>query len=438
MEYTIKKDDLFYVISGHSEILHHNHYIHQHGTVKAPQLSDVSLELNKDQKTEIKKRQSKPYLFAPSKSDDETTEPEETEILKRMRGEPKDHDLVNWEPHRVPLSVQHTGQFKQNYKKGIKKITRWKVSKKNHLIVAGDFSNLEFILKALRDPHLPVVHIVLLGPKPPEKRFWRFEMDLTKVYYVRGSPTSKFDWTKCAAKDAAYAVIFGGPDRNDSQTILSALACKEAAPELYVTTDLYDESSIQYLEESVGGPFWSSFSFMSGSAFCDSIFERLIVCGHYNEHIMDLLQVIITRETLQRKLQSRLMAIRVPLPFVGKTYIDFFKFSYLYGCVPVALYRRQESFPYSYTNPDPNTVLDAKDLIMILIPNTLNKPKNKDLLESLKKGDILVGENHFDTWKKTVGRFKEHDQEIEKLEELKEEDDTPYYAFDEQNKCIVM
>jgi len=380
------------------------------------------------------KRQNKPYLFAPSHSDDEPGSLEEPEEIKTQRGEPK-IDLVNWEPHRVPLSVQHTEQFKRNYKRGIKKITRWEVKKKNHLIVAGDFSNLEFILKALRDPHLPVVHIVLLGPKPPEKRFWRFETDLTKVYYVRGSPTSKFDWMKCAAKDAAYAVIFGGPDRNDSQTILSALACKEAAPDLYVTTDLYDESSIQYLEESAGGPFWSSYSFMSGSAFCDSIFERLIVCGHYNEHLMDLLQVIITRETLQRKLQSKLMSISVPPPFVGKTYLNFFKFSYLYGCVPVALYRRKENIPYTYTNPDPDTVIDAKDLIMILIPNILNKPKNKELLKSLKQGDIFEGEKYFETWRKSAGRFKDVHENIEELKE----DDTQYYSFDEQSsKCIVM
>jgi len=299
---------------------------------------------------------------------------EETEIHER--GEPKEIDLENWEPHRVPLSVQHTEKFKRKYKQGIRKITRWDVRKKNHLIVAGDFSNLEFILKALRDPDIPAVPIVLLGPEPPSKRFWRWEKDLSRVYYVRGSPTSKYDWTKCAAKYAQHALIFGGADRNDAQTILSALACKETAPNLYITTDLYDESSIQYLDE-FRGSFWSSPSFMSGRVFCDSIFERFTVCGHYNEHLMDLLQVMITREVLQRKHQSRLMGMPVPRPFVNKHYIDYFEFSALYGCVPVALYRTKDNHEYTYTNPDPTTRLDANDKIMLLVPNNLIKEKKK-------------------------------------------------------------
>jgi len=244
---------------------------------------------------------------------------------------------------------------------------------------------------------------------------------LSKVYYVRGSPTSKYDWGKCAVKDASRALILGGAERNDSQTILSTLACKEAAPDLYITTDLYEEASIQYLDESYlfGGSFWSSDLYMSGRAFCDSIFERFIVCGHYNEHLMDLLQVIITREAFQREQQSRLMGIRVPAPFVNKTYVKYFEFCSLYGCIPVALYRNKENHEYTYNNPASTTVLEANDKIMLLVPNILLK--NRTEFDKLEEGNVQGGKIHTDMWRK--------DMRVGKLEELMEE--TPYFEFEE-------
>jgi len=166
---------------------------------------------------------------------------------------------------------------------------------------------------------------------------------------------------------------------------------------------------------------------MSGRVFCDSIFERLIVCGHYNEHLMDLLQVIITRETFQRKLQSCFMQIHVPLRFVNKTYLDFFKFSYLYGCVPVALYRlRKEGIPYTYTNPEANTKLKDNDKIMLLIPNDLNKTKNKELFQKFKDGDKIEGEKFFEPWRRKKGekQYIADGQDIGKLDAAT--DDIPY------------
>eukprot|EP01123_Difflugia_compressa_P013538 TRINITY_DN6330_c0_g1_i1.p1 TRINITY_DN6330_c0_g1~~TRINITY_DN6330_c0_g1_i1.p1 ORF type:complete len:225 (+),score=35.43 TRINITY_DN6330_c0_g1_i1:87-677(+) len=147
--------------------------------------------------------------------------------------------------------------------------------------------------------------------------------------------------------------------------------------------------------------FWISPSFLSGRAFCDSVFDRALICGHYNPHMMDLLSLMITRETiLEQEKQSWFMSINVPAPYVNKTFLDFFCFSTLFSVVPVALYRSEPATPqYTYTNPLPQTILTQYDKLMVLVPYILIS--KQDHYEHLITGDVEWGKKYCERNSKT-------------------------------------
>jgi len=136
---------------------------------------------------------------------------------------------------------------------------------------------------------------------------------------------------------------------------------------------------------------------MSGRAFCRSIFDRIVVFGYFNEHLVDLLHLMITRECKfddsGKNPQSWLLGIPIPPTFVKRTYEAFFEYTSIYSATPVALYRtpkrkdppfkHKEEESYTYTNPDKDILLKANDFALVLVPYTL--VKNHDKFQAFKE-----------------------------------------------------
>jgi len=135
---------------------------------------------------------------------------------------------------------------------------------------------------------------------------------------------------------------------------------------------------------------------MSGRAFCGSIFDRIVVFGFFNEHLVDLLHLMITRETgeQEKSYQSWLLGIPIPDSFVGKTYSQFFDFAILFSAIPVALYRTIKQYSYTYTNPIGETILNDTDLALVLVPYALVKDIDETKFNNFKQGNTAYAEKY--------------------------------------------
>jgi len=210
------------------------------------------------------------------------------------------------------------------------------------------------------------------------------------------------------ASASRILILADSQSQSDSVTILSFMACKSiASPDCIITTEIVSEASCQFLDitdSESDQNFWSSPSFMSGRAFCGSIFDRIVVFGFFNEHLVDLLHLMITRETGDKvkNFQSWLLGIPIPDSFVGKSYSQFFEFSVLFSAIPVALYRSVDQYSYTYTNPIGDTSLTDTDLALVLVPYALVKDSDETRFNNYKRGNTGYAEKYFKEKRKFI------------------------------------
>ncbi|CAD8157114.1 unnamed protein product [Paramecium pentaurelia] len=272
--------------------------------------------------------------------------------------------------------------------------------------------------------------IVILNDQEPSEKQWAQICYFPEIYFVKGTAMSQRDLIRANIEQAIRVVILSPKeistakfeddsqendqivqqqqltkdqeDLLDAKTIFKYRNIVRLKPHIQIVTEFVSPSNIQFLLFDKDYDLMKQYGynhtplFASGQIYFSSVMDGLLCQSFYNPALVQVLYQLLvgnikenekTGAMLQyqskgmsqskdftsedKDISSNLFQIPVPKAFQNKPFQKlFYHLVKMKQIVPLGLYRlagaTDNKVPYICTNPEPNTILTNKDIVLVL------------------------------------------------------------------------
>ncbi|EGG23735.1 calcium-activated BK potassium channel [Cavenderia fasciculata] len=240
----------------------------------------------------------------------------------------------------------------------------------NHIILAGNPTNVEFFIRPLREDYLRRYDpIVLLTPTPIKEEDWAKICRYPDVYVVIGRPSSVTDVKRAGISKCSKFVVLKGEVAaqesiiTDKEILVTVLGIKPLIQNnlIYPIFELIDPANMRFFvgngNWNQNDPYYTAPSFASGSVFLSETFDCLLGQCYLNRHILTLVELLVSKASYNNNnsnnndtagSRTKIFQVEVPEMFVNQ------RFGYLFECLVdcnifcLGLYRYDEKSSNHY------------------------------------------------------------------------------------------